>query len=227
MPSCPICFQETTNPHFCVPCRHVFCYDCISAWRRGTCPLCRENITTFKPIQLAHTSSNDSPNYAEKSKLFSLVLVIIFFLVDLQSSSGFLRCVVYPPCYDVCLVVWEILYILAMAIFIPLRCIYRLLVEIVIYELYDFFIAVLSMPINIVKILLSLPLYLFDGVKTFLLGNSWAVLLHRAIHISLIVLFLISASRTRILRQFEDIEGKLRAHFRHVIDKYKRRLKQS
>lgn len=61
-----------------------------------------------------------------------------------------------------------------MAIFIPLRCIYRLLVEIVIHELYDFFIAVLSMPINIVKILLSLPLYLFDGVKTFLLGNSWA-----------------------------------------------------
>lgn len=169
----------------------------------------------------------DSPNYAERSKLFSIVLVIIFFLVDLQSSSGFLRCVVYPPCRDVCLVVWEILYILAMAIFIPLRCIYRLLVEIVIYELYDFFIAVFSMPVNIVKILLSLPLYLYYGVKTFFLGNSWADLLHRAIHVSLIVCFLISSSQTRILRQFENIERKLRAHFRNVIERYKRRLKQS
>lgn len=89
------------------------------------------------------------------------------------------------------------------------------------------FIAVLSMPVNIVKILLSLPLYLFDGVKTFLLGNSWADLLHRAIHISLFVLFLISSSQTRILRQFKNIEGKLRAHFRHVFERYKRRLKQS
>lgn len=227
MPSCPICFEETIKPHFCVPCRHVFCYDCISAWTNGTCPLCRESITTFKPIQLAQTSSNDSPNYAEKSKLFSIVLVITFFLVDLQSCSGFLRCVIYPPFRDICLIVWEILYILAMAIFTPFKCIYRLLIEIVIYELYDFFIAVCYMPLNIAKILLSLPIYLFDGVKTFLLENSWADLLLRAIHISLIVLFLIFSSQTSILRQFENIERKLRAHFRNVAERYKRRLKQS
>lgn len=169
----------------------------------------------------------DSPNYAEKSKLFSIVLVITFFLVDLQSCSGILRCVIYPPFRDICLIVWEILYILAMAIFTPFKCIYRLLIEIVIYELYDFFIAVCYMPLNIGKILLNLPIYLFDGVKTFLLENSWADLLLRAIHISLIVLFLIFSSQTSILRQFENIERKLRAHFRNVAERYKRRLKQS
>lgn len=149
------------------------------------------------------------------------------FLVDLQSCSGFLRCVIYPPFRDICLIVWEILYILAMAIFTPFKCIYRLLIEIVIYELYDFFIAVCYMPLNIGKILLSLPIYLFDGVKTFLLENSWADLLLRAIHISLIVLFLIFSSQTSILQQFENIERKLRAHFRNVAERYKRRLKQS
>lgn len=141
--------------------------------------------------------------------------------------SGFLRCVIYPPFRDICLIVWEILYILAMAIFTPFKCIYRLLIEIVINELYDFFIAVCYMPLNIGKILLSLPIYLFDGVKTFLLENSWADLLLRAIHISLIVLFLIFSSQTSILRQFENIERKLRAHFRNVAERYKRRLKQS
>lgn len=53
MPSCPICYEESTNPHFCVPCRHVFCYDCISEWKGKTCPLCRENISTYKQAKPA------------------------------------------------------------------------------------------------------------------------------------------------------------------------------
>lgn len=58
MPSCPICYEETSNPHFCVPCRHIFCYKCISAWRNRTCPLCRGNIASYRPIELASFIEN-------------------------------------------------------------------------------------------------------------------------------------------------------------------------
>lgn len=78
-----------------------------------------------------------------------------------------------------------------MVIFIFFKCIYRLLIEIVIYEFYDFFIVVCYMFLNIVKILLSLLIYFFDGVKIFLFENSWVDFLFRVIYIFFIVFFLI------------------------------------
>lgn len=223
MPSCPICYKETSNPHFCVPCRHIFCYKCISAWRKITCPLCRGKIASYKPVKLASSNENDFPNYAERSKLFATVLVMIFLLVDLQSPVGFVRCVLYPPCRDLCLAMWEIIYTLAMIIFMPVKCIYRSVVEIVIYELYDILILICYTPVNIGKHLLYLPLFLYEGVKLYFFENSWAGLLQRAVHIIFILLFLDSASQTDLLQMFEQIQlGKrMRNTVRHVIKHFK------
>lgn len=223
MPSCPICYEETSNPHFCVPCRHIFCYKCISAWKNRTCPLCRGNIASYRPIKLASFIENDFSNYAEKSKLFSTVLVILFLLVDLQSPSGFVRCVVYPPCRDICLAIWEIIYILALIIFMPVKCIYRSVVEIVIYELYDILISICYTPVNIGKYLLYLPLFFYEGVKLYFLENSWTGILPIIVHIVFIILFLDSASQTDLLRMFEKIQIKrrLRDNIRHIIKYFK------
>lgn len=50
---CPICFEQLSNPHFYVPCRHIFCYKCISAWESDTCPLCRENVASCQKVKTA------------------------------------------------------------------------------------------------------------------------------------------------------------------------------
>lgn len=180
---------------------------------------------TLNRLKICFFYFTDFSNYAEKSKLFSTVLVIIFLLVDLQSPSGFLRCVVYPPCRDICLAMWEIIYIVALIIFMPVKCIYRSVVEIVIYELYDILILICYMPVNIGKYLLYLPLFFYEGIKSYFLENSWAGILQRTVHIVFIILFLDSASQTDLLRMFEQIQLKRRIRdiVRHVIEHFKER----
>lgn len=155
--------------------------------------------------------------------MFATVLVMIFLLVDLQSSVGFVRCVLYPPCRDLCLPMWEIIYTLAMIIFMPVKCIYRSVVEIVISELYDILILICYTPVNIGKHLLYLPLFLYEGVKLYFFENSWAGLLQRAVHIIFILLFLDSASQTDLLQMFEQIQLRKRMEntVRYVIKHFK------
>lgn len=68
---------------------------------------------------------------------------------------------------------WEIIYILVMIIFMFVKCIYRLVVEIVIYELYDILILICYMFVNIGKYLFYLFLFLYEGVKLYFFENSW------------------------------------------------------
>lgn len=144
-----------------------------------------------------------SLNTAEKSKLFFIVLVMIFLLVDFQNSSGFVQCVIYPPCREICLAVWELLYVVILIMFMPFKCVYKLVVEILIYELHDICIFLLSMPVNIWKILCKVPLVFFQGVKSFICFNSWAGLLHRTIHIIFIILFRDSTLIKDLIKFFE------------------------
>ena len=39
---CPICMEEVRE-HRILPCRHVFCKDCINRWlvSKNSCPVCR------------------------------------------------------------------------------------------------------------------------------------------------------------------------------------------
>lgn len=92
MPSCPICYEETSNPHFCVPCRHIFCYKCISAWKNRTCPLCRGNIASYRPIKLASFIENGTVKIdIQISKFYSgeYVLESHIFHVFIVLQSGF------------------------------------------------------------------------------------------------------------------------------------------
>lgn len=44
---CPICLGPMVDPIRALPCRHVFCRECIQHWtaNRSSCPLCRRLIT--------------------------------------------------------------------------------------------------------------------------------------------------------------------------------------
>ncbi|XP_059156584.1 E3 ubiquitin-protein ligase RNFT1-like [Physella acuta] len=48
---CPIC-QDTFNEPVMLPCKHIFCEQCVSIWfdREKTCPMCRAEITTESPM---------------------------------------------------------------------------------------------------------------------------------------------------------------------------------
>ncbi|KAK0054996.1 E3 ubiquitin-protein ligase RNFT1 [Biomphalaria pfeifferi] len=48
---CPIC-QDTINDSIMLPCKHIFCEQCVSIWfdREKTCPMCRAEITTESPV---------------------------------------------------------------------------------------------------------------------------------------------------------------------------------
>ncbi|KAI8749054.1 RING finger and transmembrane domain-containing protein 2, partial [Biomphalaria glabrata] len=48
---CPIC-QDTINDPIMLPCKHIFCEQCVSIWfdREKTCPMCRAEITTESPV---------------------------------------------------------------------------------------------------------------------------------------------------------------------------------
>ncbi|GFO44201.1 RING finger and transmembrane domain-containing protein 2-like [Plakobranchus ocellatus] len=48
---CPIC-QDTVNEPIMLPCKHIFCEQCVSIWfdREKTCPMCRAEITTESPM---------------------------------------------------------------------------------------------------------------------------------------------------------------------------------
>lgn len=72
-----------------------------------------------------------------------------------------------------CLVVWEVLYIVVLIIYMFVKCFYRLVVEIFIYELYDIFIVLFFMFVNIGKILFFLFFYLYEGFREFFFNNSW------------------------------------------------------
>lgn len=135
-----------------------------------------KKISSYQQVKTAPSSGDDSTTNGERSnlKLFSLVLVMTFLLVDFQSSSGFVQCVTYPACRYLCLAIWEVLYIVALIIYMPVKCLYRLVVEILIYELYDIFIVLLSLPVNIGRILLYSPSYSYQGFRMFFLNNSWA-----------------------------------------------------
>ena len=51
---CPICIAKFEDPHGLIPCKHIFCKECISSWinekkrmfideyQEFTCPMCRE-----------------------------------------------------------------------------------------------------------------------------------------------------------------------------------------
>lgn len=54
--TCPICFEQLSNPHYYVPCRHIFCYNCISAWEGEACPLCRKKISSYQQVKTAPSS---------------------------------------------------------------------------------------------------------------------------------------------------------------------------
>lgn len=148
----------------------------------------------------------NAPHYAERSKLFFAVLMIVFILVDIPSSSGFLRSVVYPPCCDLILIVWEIVYIVLIAILMPFKTLYRLVVEIVVYELYDILLAICYMPVGIGNILIYFPYNLYEGLKTYFFDNSWPALLQRTVHIGLLLVFLDSVIQMHLLRMFEKIQ---------------------
>lgn len=105
----------------------------------------------------------------------------------------------------------------------PVKCIYRSVVEIVIYEFYDILILIFYTPVNIGKHLLYLPLFLYEGVKSYFFENSWAGLLQRAVHIVFILLFLDSASQTDLLQMFEQIQlrKRMKNTVRYVIKHFK------
>ncbi|KAH9503948.1 RING finger and transmembrane domain-containing protein 2 [Bulinus truncatus] len=48
---CPIC-QDTVNDPIMLPCKHIFCEQCVSIWfdREKTCPMCRAEITAESPV---------------------------------------------------------------------------------------------------------------------------------------------------------------------------------
>lgn len=48
---CPIC-QDTVNEPVMLPCKHIFCEQCVTIWfdREKTCPMCRAEITTESPM---------------------------------------------------------------------------------------------------------------------------------------------------------------------------------
>lgn len=219
--TCPICFEQLSNPHYYVPCRHIFCYKCISAWEGEACPLCRKKISSYQQVKTAPSSGDDSTTNGERSnlKLFSLVLVMTFLLVDFQSSSGFVQCVTYPACRDLYLAIWEVLYIVALIIYMPVKCLYRLVNEILIYELYDIFIVLLSLPVNIGRILLYSPSYSYKGLRMFFLNNSWAGLFQRTVHIALIIYFLALAFRADLLK----LKCRLRKKVNNVIEQFKKK----
>ncbi|XP_062567894.1 uncharacterized protein LOC134230131 [Saccostrea cucullata] len=223
MDNCPICFERIRNPFFCNPCRHIFCFSCIYAWRNGTCPLCRERIKSFHPAhqELSSTAENTSnkPNYAERSKMYLFILIIVFLLVDIPSSAGFVRSVVYPPCRDILLIIWEIFYIVLITILMPVKSIYRLIVEIVIFDLYDILLAICYMPLSIGKIFINIPFNFYEGLRTYFFDNSWSSLFHRTIHLVLVVLLIDPAKQIFWLRAFERIQRTCKSRFRRVYKK--------
>ncbi|XP_062599931.1 E3 ubiquitin-protein ligase rnf213-alpha-like [Saccostrea cucullata] len=216
MDICPVCFERIKNPYFCNPCRHIYCLSCISAWRNRTSPLCREHIKSYNRVhQVPSTATGitkDAPNYAERNKMYVFFLIIVFILVDIPSPAGFVQSVVYPPCRDILLIIWEILYIVLITILMPVKSIYRLIAEIVIFELYDILLATCYMPLGIGKILINFPFNFYEGLKTYFFDNIWSALFHRTLHLLLVILMINSAEQTIWLRAFERIQLKSRLY---------------
>ena len=117
-----------------------------------------------------------------------ITLVIAFLLVDIQSESGIFSNIAYPICQTKCFTLWEIIYILLLIISVPIKCIYRFVVELMIYDVVDIGYALYQMPFNIWVILLNLRMYIDDGIKSIFLQNSWYTLFQKTVHLLLIML---------------------------------------
>ena len=117
-----------------------------------------------------------------------ITLVIAFLLVDIQSEWGIFSNIVYPICQTMCFTLWEVIYILLLIISVPIKCIYRFVVELMIYDVVDIGYALYQMPFNIWVILLNLRMYIDDGIKSILIQNSWYTLFQKTVHLLLIML---------------------------------------
>jgi hypothetical protein len=168
----------------------------LTVWFGSLAPFCEESSSEDNMYAL---------HYAERSKLFFVILMMIFILVDVPNSSGLLRSVVYPPCRDIILIAVEVVYIVFFVIMMPFKCLYRF-VKMIVYELYHaILVAIWDAPLNIWKILIHIPYNLYEGLKTFV-NNSISTLIHRAIHVGLMLLFVDSVIQMNVLRNFEMIQ---------------------
>ena len=117
-----------------------------------------------------------------------ITLVIAFLLVDIQSEWGIFSNIAYPICQTMCFTLWEIIYILLLIISVPIKNIYRFVVELMIYDVVDIGYALYQMPFNILVILVNLPMCIYGGIKSIFLQNSWYSLFQKTVHILLIML---------------------------------------
>ncbi|XP_063399237.1 RING finger protein 112-like isoform X2 [Mytilus trossulus] len=80
MTTCSICLEHLEKPMCCIPCGHLYCNRCISAWRNrhnDRCPECREPFSEIQSIRLdtesirelfdERTRLNDSVNELTKT----------------------------------------------------------------------------------------------------------------------------------------------------------------
>ena len=91
-------------------------------------------------------------------------------------------------CQTMCFTLWEIIYILLLIISVPIKCIYRFVVELMIYDVVDIGYARYRMPFNIWDILVNLPMCIYDGIKSIFLQNSWYSLFQKTLHLLLLML---------------------------------------
>ena len=135
-----------------------------------------------------------------------ITLVIAFLLVDIQSESGIFSNIAYPLCQTMCFTIWEIIYILLLIITVPITCIYRFVVELMIYDVVDIGYALYQMPFNIWEILVNLPMCIDDGIKSIFLQNSWYILFQKTLHLLLLMLLSSDSawkSLTRIVKHIQ------------------------
>ncbi|ESP01982.1 hypothetical protein LOTGIDRAFT_157117 [Lottia gigantea] len=62
MANCPVCLENFNRPTTCIPCGHMFCYECISNWRHthfnsNVCPQCRCSIKQLQRVYLGDTDN--------------------------------------------------------------------------------------------------------------------------------------------------------------------------
>lgn len=58
---CPICFENFENSFIVkIPCKHVFCLNCILNFINFECPLCRKSMLNKIPEKLLNIIKNNS-----------------------------------------------------------------------------------------------------------------------------------------------------------------------
>jgi hypothetical protein len=50
---CPICLDELSKNYVELPCKHIYCFECIDTWfgKNATCPLCRKDPIVLKKYE--------------------------------------------------------------------------------------------------------------------------------------------------------------------------------